>query len=214
MWYLTVLPQTEGTICYGHGFLHLVVSYSRQGVGFVTGMRFCIFWCLTADRGYYLLQAWGSASCIILQRTSRTTCYEHGVLHLIVSCSKKEVRFVMGMCLCILCYLRADGGRICYGHGVLPLVVSYSRQGIRFVTGMGFCFLWYLTADRRYDSLRASSSASFDITQQTGGTICYGHGVLHLVVSYSRREVRFVTGMKFCILWYLASVRGYDLLRA
>ena len=54
-------------------------------------------------------------------------------------------------------------------------MISRSRQGVRFVTGICFCILWYLTAHR--------------------GTICYGHGVLHLVVSHSRQEVQFVTGL-------------------
>ena len=37
---------------------------------------------------------------------------------------------------------------------------------------------------------------------ETGGTICYGHWVLHLVVSHTRQGVRFVTGIGFCILYY------------
>ena len=69
--------------------------------------------------------------------------------------------------------------------------------------------------------LRALDSASFDITHQTGGaicfghwvlrlmisytteeTICYGHWVLHLVLSYTRQWVRFVT---YDVLWALDS---------
>ena len=48
-----------------------------------------------------------------------------------------------------------------------------------------------------YDLLRALGSASCDITHETGGTICYGHWVLRLVISHTRQEVRFVTGIGF-----------------
>ena len=74
-------------------------------------------------------------------------------------------------------------GTICYGHWVLRLrlVISHTRQG-------------------GYDLLRALGSASCDITQETGGTICYNHCVLRLVISYTRQEVRFVTGIGFCVL--------------
>ena len=67
--------------------------------------------------------------------------------------------------------------------------------------------------------LRALGSASFGITHETGGTICYGHWVLRLVISYTRQGydllralgsasrdikhetgVRFVTGIGFCVL--------------
>ena len=40
--------------------------------------------------------------------------------------------------------------------------------------------------------LRALGSASCDITHETGGTICYGHWVLRLVISQTRQGVRFV----------------------
>ena len=54
--------------------------------------------------------------------------------------------------------------------------------------------------------LRALGSASCDITHKTGGTICYVHWVLRLVILYTRQEVRFVTGH--------TRDRGHDLLRA
>ena len=92
-------------------------------------------------------------------------------------------------------------------------MISHTRQGVRFVSGIGFCFLGFHTRDRRYDLLRALGSASgdherhrgydllralgslfCDITHETGGTICYGHWVLHLGISHTRQ--------------------GYDLLRA
>ena len=48
--------------------------------------------------------------------------------------------------------------------------------------------------------LRALGSASCDSRQETRGTIWYGHWVLHLVIADTRRGVRFVTGIGFCIL--------------
>ena len=146
--------------------------------------------------------------------TGGTICYGHWVLHLVVSHTRQGVRFVTGIGFCILWYHTRDRGTICYGHWVLHLVVSHTRQGVRFVTGIGFCILWYHTRDRGYDLLRALGSASCGITHETGGTICYGHWVLHLVVSHTRQGVRFVTGIGFCILWYHTRDRGYDLLRA
>ena len=105
-----ILQQTGGTICYGHGVLHLVIAYSRQGgtihcghqvllplilhsrqeVRFVTGMGVCILWYLTSGRGYYLLRAWVSAFCDIKQQT--------------------EVRFATAIGFCILWYFTADRG--------------------------------------------------------------------------------------------------------
>ena len=104
-------------------------------------------------------------------------------------------------CVSAFCdILQQTGGTICYGHGFLHLVVSYSRQEVRFVTGMGLCILRYLAADGRYDLLRAWGSASSGILQQTGRTMCYRDGFLHLVVSYSRQQVRSDMGRRFCIL--------------
>ena len=91
--------------------------------------------------------------------------------------------------------LQQTGGTICYGQEVLHLVVSYS-----------------LAADRGYDLLRAWVSASCCILQQAGGRICYGHEVLHLLVSYSRQGLLLVTGMGFCILYYLTADKSHDLL--
>ena len=64
-------------------------------------------------------------------------------------------------------------------HWVQRLVISHTRQG----DGL----------------LRALGSASCDITHETVGTICYGQWVLHLVISHTRQEVRFVTGIGFCV---------------
>ena len=61
---------------------------------------------------------------------------------------------------------------------------------------------------------RALGSVSCDITHETGGTICYGHWGLRLVISHTRQAVRFVTGIGFCVLRFHTRDRGYDLLRA
>ena len=270
--------QTGCTICYRHWVLHLVLSITRQGVGFVTGIGFCILCYQTPDRGYDLLRALGSASwiikhqtrgydllrafgfasCVIRHETGGTICFGHWVLHLVLSDRRQEVQFVTGMGFCILCYQAPDRGqdllrafgsascvirhqtggydllraliraldsafcvirhdtedRICYGHRVLHLVLSDTRQGVRFVTGIGFCILCCQIRDRGYDLLRALGSASCVLRHQTGGTICYGAWVLHLVLSDNRQGVGFVTGIGFCILCYQTRNRGYDLLRA
>ena len=49
-----------------------------------------------------------------------------------------------------------------------------------------------------YDLLRAFGSASCDITQETGGTICDGQLVLCLVISHTRQGVRCVRSTVFC----------------
>ena len=36
-----ITHETSGTICYGHWVLRLVISHTRQGVRFVTGVGFC-----------------------------------------------------------------------------------------------------------------------------------------------------------------------------
>ena len=50
-------------------------------------------------------------------------------------------------------------------------MMSHKRQGVRFVTDIGFC----------------GRSGSCDITHETGGTICYGHWFLRLVISHTRQ---------------------------
>ena len=92
-------------------------------------------------------------------------------------------------------------------------MISHKRQGVRFVMGIGFYVLWFHTGDRRYDLLQALCSASCDIMHETGGTICYRHSVLRLVISYTRQGIRFVTCIGFCVLWCHTGDRGYDLLR-
>ena len=64
-----------------------------------------------------------------------------------------------------------------------------------------------------YDLLRALGSASLDITRETRGTMCYGHWVLHLVISRLitvlgsgfcdiRHQTGGTTGIGFCIFSY------------
>ena len=48
--------------------------------------------------------------------------------------------------------------------------------------------------------LWALGSVSCVSAHGTEGTICYGHWILRLVRSHTRREVGFVTGIRFCVL--------------
>ena len=90
--------------------------------------------------------------------------------------------------------------------------ISHER-GVRFVSGIGFCILIYHTRDWGYDLLQALgsalqydivllckkqhvtggtictklASASCVITHETGGTIDFGHWILHLVISHTRQ---------------------------
>ena len=87
--------------------------------------------------------------------------------------------------------------------------------------------------DRGYDLLRALGSVSRNITHETGGTVCYVHWVLRLVISYRRQgddllralgsascDVTHETGGTICYgHWILHLVishtrQGDDLLRA
>ena len=66
-----------------------------------------------------------------------------------------------------------------------------------------------------YDLLRALGSATGDITLATGGKVCYWHWVLRLVKSHTRQGMRFVTDVGSYILWYgLRKSVVYDLLLA
>ena len=100
-----------------------------------------------------------------------------------VADTRKGVRFSTGIRGSAFCDSRHEtGGTICYGHWVLHLMM------ITFETG--------LTVFYGHENL----SASCDSRHETRSTICYGHGVLHLVIADTRREVRYVTGIGFCIL--------------
>ena len=181
-----------------------MISHTRQGVLFVTGIGFC----------------GRSASCDITHKTGGTSFYGYWVLRLVISLTRQGLRFVMCIGFCVLLYhlrdrgydlLRAlgsascdntheTGGTICYGHWVLRLVISHTRQGVRFLRGIGFCLLRYHTRDRGYDVLQALGSASSDITHETRGSICCGHWLLRLVISHTRQGVRCATGLGFCVL--------------
>ena len=78
---LDISDETGGTICYGHCFLHLVISHTRQG--------------------YDLLRALDSASYDISHETGGTICYGHWLLHHVISHIRQGVRFVTGMGFCI-----------------------------------------------------------------------------------------------------------------
>ena len=197
--------DTVGTICYWHWVLHFVISHTKQGVRFVTGIIFCI------------LRDHGSASGNITHETGAMICYGHWVLRLVISHTKNEVRCLIGIVFCILPYhtrdrgydlLRALGsasfnithgarGTVCYRHCVLHLLISrkkqrgydfvagvgisHTRQRVRFVTGIGLCFFYYHSRDKGYDWLRVLCSASSDIPEETAG-------------------VRLVAGVGFCVL--------------
>ena len=150
-----ITHETGGTICYAHWGLHLVISHTRQKARFVTELgsasvispRRQRVRCVTdivyhtRDRGYDLLRALGSASSDITHETKGTTCYGHLVLHLVISYTRQEVRFVTGIGFCFCDITQETEGTMCYGHWVLHLVLSHTRQGVRFVTGIGFCIL-------------------------------------------------------------------------
>ena len=211
---LVISHDTGSTICSGHWLLRLVKSHTRQGLRVVTAIGLRVLWYRTRDRGYDLVRALGSASCDILHETRG-----YDLLRALGSASGDITH--------------GTGGTICYEHWVLCLVISHTRKGLRFVPGIGFCLWWYHPRDRGYDLLRASGSASCDITHETreticyghwvvclvishdtGSTICYEHWVLRLVISHLRQEVRFVTGIGFCVLWYRTRDSGCDSLRA
>ena len=71
------------TICNGHWGLPLVISHTKQGVRFVTGLGFCVLGYLRRGTGYDFLRALGSASCDITQ-------------------AGQGIRFVTGIEFCIL----------------------------------------------------------------------------------------------------------------
>ena len=86
-----------------------MISHTRQGVRFVTGIGFCVLRYLTRDKGYDVLRALGSASCDITQVTRGTICYGHWVLRLVIH-TRQGVRFVTGIPFCVLWYHTRDKG--------------------------------------------------------------------------------------------------------
>ena len=166
-----------------------MISYTRQEVRFVTGIGFCVF--------------------DITHETRGAICYR------------------IGFCVCDMTH--ETGGTICYGHWVLRLVISHTRQRlelvpqcseVRFVAGAWprtstqvlrsticcRCLRLELVSAKKYDLLpvsgaRASTQVqNYDLLHERGGTICFGHWVLCLVISHTRQGVRFVTGIGFCVL--------------
>ena len=211
---VNITHETGGTICYGHWVLRLVkshtrhgvrfvagvgsciwwISHTRQGVRFVTGTGFCVLWNRTRDTGYDLLRALVLAFCdIAYERAEVTIFYGHWVLHLEITRGR---------------------GYDCYGHWILHLVISFTGPWVRFVRGIVFCTLWYHTRDRGYDFLRALCSASREITHETGGTICYGHSALHLVLSHTIQGYDLLRALCSASCDITHETRGYDSLRA
>ena len=186
----------------------LLSEVHKQNILKHEGFGFCILWYHTRDRGYDLIRALGSVSCVITHDTGDTICYRGGVLHLVLSHTRQwddllralgaascdvphtwqAVRFVTGIGFCILCVIRRDtGGTICYGTWVLHLVLSPTRHEVKIYYGHWVPQLKTShTRDRGYDLLRTLGAASCGITHETGGTVCYVHWVLHLAISQIR----------------------------
>ena len=78
--------ETGGKVCYGHWVLRLVISHTRQGLRFVTGIGFC----------------GRSASCDITHKAGGTSFYGYWVLRLVISFTRQGVRFVTGIGFCLL----------------------------------------------------------------------------------------------------------------
>ena len=176
-----------------------------------------------------------SESCEITHETGGTFCCGHWALRLVISHTRQGSAHGDTT--------HEIGGTFCYGHWILYLVLSPTKQEVQFATGFGFCILCFYPRNKVCDFLPALGSASCDITHKTGdtncfelcrnsgGTICYGHWVLHLVISHTiqgydlshtkqrghdllqaldlylvlshtRHGVRFVSGIVFCILRY------------
>ena len=66
-------------------------------VRLVAGIGFCVSWFHTRHKGYDLLRALGFAPCEITQETGGTICYGHWILCLVISHTRQEVRFLMGI---------------------------------------------------------------------------------------------------------------------
>ena len=80
---IDIARETGGTICYRHCVRYLVISYTRQGVRFVTGIGFCV-------------------TRVIAHETRGTICYGHWVLRLVISHGRQGIRFVTGVGFCVL----------------------------------------------------------------------------------------------------------------
>ena len=62
------------------------------------------------DNWYELFRTLGVASCDIVRETGDTICYEHWVLHLVISHTRQAVRFVSGIGFGVLRFLTQDRG--------------------------------------------------------------------------------------------------------
>ena len=78
--------ETGVTICSANWVLHLVISHTRHGVRFVTGIGFCA----------------RSACCDVTHKTGGTSFYGCWVLRLVRSHTREGVRFATGIGFSIL----------------------------------------------------------------------------------------------------------------
>ena len=93
-------------------------------------------------------------------------------------------------------------------------MISHTKQEVRFATGIGICILCFYTRNKVCDFLPALGSASCDITHETGGTICFGLCVLHLVISHTIQGYDLLRALCSVSCDILHETRGHDLLRA
>ena len=147
-----------------------------------------------------MLQALDSIFCDISHETAGTLHYDHWVCDTIgetrgAICSGHWL-------LCLMISLTKQEVGFCYGHWVLYLDCDVTQEiRVRLATGIGFCVLRYQIRPKRCGFLRAFGSASSDVIykrhevrfvpgsrffDETGGTICYGHWALGLVIFLTR----------------------------
>ena len=186
-----IIHETEGTVCYGHWVLHLVISPTNQ-------------------QGYDLLRSFCSATCEISHETGGTICYGRWVLHLAVSYTVRYGQWVLHL----LISHTKQGKRFVMCIGLCSLSSHSQDRGYDLLRALG-CVFYDITHETGGTTCYVHwASASCDITHETDGTICYGRWVLHLVISHTRHEVRIVSGIGFCVLRYHTRDRGYHSLRA
>ena len=124
-----VTHETRGTTCFGHWVLRLMVSRTKQGVRFVTGIRSASFDITlfilryhTRDRGYDLLRTLGPE-------------------YLVISPTNRRGYSLLGAGLGILLIAHETRGTVGCGQWALHLVTPHTRQGGSFVTGIVLCIL-------------------------------------------------------------------------
>ena len=111
-----------------------------------------------------MLQALRSSSCDIIHETRGTICYGHWVLRLVISHTRQMLELVPKVDL-----LPVSGART--STQVLRSTICCRCLGLELVLRSTIC-----CTREGYDLFRALGSVSCDITHETGGTICYGHG--------------------------------------